>query len=358
MKPIGADKAILQYRRDLDGLRAISCLLVFFFHVHESKAWLGLFPWLPFLEGWVGVYVFFVLSGFLITSLLIGEESKYGCIHFGRFLARREFRIVPAYYAAIALYGILCLTPIARQYASQYRAGFWYWVLYSGDIASIKQSVGTLFGHSWSLAIEQRFYFVWPVALFAFSRARWARAMVFIAAICIVPFLPLGNGYLALILGSAIAFLHAAGVGEGLLRKAPVEITAGACLAWIVVLHWCHPTTKPFTAIAPFSMLVAVFVYQLTVSESWVKRLLGIRPLVWLGQRSYSFYLVHVICLNIVMRIFNSATIPGALAVIAGGIALAAAVAALSYRVIEEPFRRYGKKLLDTKATPLQAVPQ
>ena len=58
------------------------------------------------------------------------------------------------------------------------------------------------------------------------------------------------------------------------------------------------------------------------------------------------------------MRIFNSATIPGAMAVIVAGIALAAAVAAISYRLIEEPFRRYGKKLLDTKATPLQAVPQ
>jgi peptidoglycan/LPS O-acetylase OafA/YrhL len=137
-----------------------------------------------------------------------------------------------------------------------------------------------------------------------------------------------------------------------------VEITAAACLAWIAVLHWCHPLTKPFTATAPFSILVAIYVYHLSVTESWVKRMLGIRPLVWLGQRSYSFYLVHVICLNIVMRIFNSATVPGAVAVIAGGIALAAAVAAISYRVIEEPFRRYGKKLLDTKSTPMHAVPQ
>jgi peptidoglycan/LPS O-acetylase OafA/YrhL len=352
MKPIGADKAILQYRPELDGLRAISCLLVFFYHVHESKSWHGHFAWFGLLEGWCGVYVFFVLSGFLITSLLLGEERKYGRIHFLRFLARREFRIVPAYYATIALYGLLCLTPIARQYGAQYRAGFWYWILYSGDIAGRLTTVGTLFGHSWSLAVEQRFYFIWPFALFALSRAGWFRAAVFLAATVVVCFLPLGDAYLALIFGSAVAFLHSEGIGESTLRRLPIAFTAIPCVLWVAVFHWHRYLTEPF------SLLVAFFLYHLTVKQTPLKRWLGAAPLAWLGQRSYSFYLLHVICLNIVMHLFNSATILGAIAVVAAGIAVTTIAAAISYRVIEEPFRRYGKKLLDTKPTPLQAVPQ
>jgi peptidoglycan/LPS O-acetylase OafA/YrhL len=352
MKPLGVDASVQQYRPDIDGLRAISCLLVFFYHVGGSKSWHGLFPWIAYLQGWSGVYVFFVLSGFLITSLLIGEERKLGRVHFARFFARREFRIVPAYYATIAIYGILCYTPLAHQYLSQYRAGFWYWVLYCGDVATGAKQVGSLFGHSWSLAIEQRFYFVWPIAIFALSRAWQVRAAIFALAIAGVYYLPFGNGYLSLIVGSVLAFVNAGGLGKELLRKVPAAFTAGACFAWIAVLHW-HPNLS-----VPFSILVAAFVYHLTVKESWVKRLLGISPLVWLGQRSYSFYLLHIICLNIVLRVIDCTRVLGAIAAILAGIALTSTAAAISYQLIEEPFRRYGKKLLDTKPTPLQAVPQ
>ncbi|MGD0799026.1 MAG: acyltransferase [Acidobacteriaceae bacterium] len=350
MKPIGADKAFLQYRPDLDGLRAISCLLVFFYHVNLSKSWHGRFPWIALLQGWVGVYVFFVLSGFLITSLLIGEERKLGRIHFGRFLARREFRIVPAYYATVALYGVLCLTPIARQYSAQFRAGFWYWILYCGDIATQMKDVGTLFGHSWSLAIEQRFYFIWPIALFGFYRSRRFRVAIFVIAACAVHFLPWGNAYLALVMGSAVAFLYADRLGASFLQKLPAAVPAAALLLWVAVLHW-HPDL-----IVPFSLLAALLVYHLTVRQSMVSRFLAIPPLVWLGQRSYSFYLLHVICLNIALRLVDSSSVHGALAAIALGLALTTIASALSYRLIEEPFRRLGKRLADPKPASLHAV--
>jgi peptidoglycan/LPS O-acetylase OafA/YrhL len=355
MKPNSANPAISQYRPDLDGLRAISCLLVFFYHVYNSKSWNGQLPWIGLLQGWDGVYIFFVLSGFLITSLLIGEERKFGRIHFGRFLIRREFRIVPAYYAVIALYGILCLTPLARQYSEQYRAGFWYWVLYSGDIATHLKEVGTLFGHSWSLAVEQRFYFIWPFVLFGFYRSWPFRAAVFFFAICAAHSVPAGNGYLALVLGSGVAFLHAEGIGQQFLRKLPIAVSTGALLLWVAVLRW-HPGY-----IAPFSLLAAVFVYHLNVhhtagQENWVKRSLGASPLVWLGQRSYSFYLLHVICLNVALRVVDTSGVGGAIAALALGLSLTLIVSALSYQLIEEPFRKLGKRLADPKPVLLPPV--
>jgi peptidoglycan/LPS O-acetylase OafA/YrhL len=341
MKPIGADRAVLQYRPDLDGLRAVSCLLVFLFHLLGSKAWHGQLPWIEFLQGWIGVYIFFVLSGFLITSLLVGEERKRGQIRFGGFLIRRELRIVPAYYATIGLYGILCLTPLAGQYRSQYSAGFWYWIAYSGDIATTLPSVGSLFGHSWSLAVEQRFYLVWPFAFFAFSRSWGIRLVIFILAIAAVLFLPVGNvnSYLALLLGSAVALMHARGWGEQILRRTPMSISAGLMLLCIALLHW-----RP-DVITPFCVVTAIFLFHLTVKESRLKRGLSSAPLVWLGQRSYSFYLLHVICLNATLRVIDATSLPGAAAAAIVGIVLTSGAAATSYHLIEEPFRRIGKRL-------------
>jgi peptidoglycan/LPS O-acetylase OafA/YrhL len=348
MKPIGLEKVALKYRPDLDGLRAASCLLVFIFHVLHSKSWHGLFPWIDFLQGWIGVYIFFVLSGFLITSLLIGEEGRRGRIHFGSFLIRREFRIAPAYYITLALYALLCITPLAHQYAAQFRAGFWYWVFYSGDIASTMPAVGTLLGHSWSLAVEQRFYLVWPIALFAFSRAWQIRLGVFVVAIAAVRFLPIGDvdAYMALILGSATAFLRADGRAAQFLSRISMGVTAGLTLSWVLVLHWRPDLTTPF------SCLVALFIYHLSVKESRLKRLLGTAPLVWLGQRSYSFYLLHVICLNVALHMINSTRIPGAIGAIATGVLLTMAAAAVSYFLIEEPFRRMGKSITESMPKP------
>jgi peptidoglycan/LPS O-acetylase OafA/YrhL len=313
-----------------------------------------LFPWIDLLQGWIGVYIFFVLSGFLITSLLIGEEERLGRIHFGSFLIRREFRIAPAYYITVAIYALLCITPLAHQYASQYRAGFWYWMFYNGDVASTMPAVGTLLGHSWSLAVEQRFYLVWPILLFAFSRAWQIRLGIFVAAFAAIRFLPISdvNAYMALIVGSATAFLQNNGRAAAFLRRTSMAITGGLTALWVVVLHW-HPEMT-----TPFSCLVALFIYHLTVKESRLKRLLGTAPLVWLGQRSYSFYLLHVICLNAALHMVDSAHTTGAIGAIAIGVLLTAAAASVSYFLIEEPFRRMGKYLTESRWKPTSVAVQ
>ena len=168
-------------------------------------------------------------ADFFITSLLIGEERASGRIRFGVFFLRREFRIVPAYYATILVYGVACLTPFAGQYAGQYSAGFWYWILYCGDVATKMPTVGTLLGHSWSLAVEQRFYLLWPFLLFAVFRSWNKRLMVYGLALIAVFYLPADvmNCYLALLLGSGVAILRGYRLGLAILRKTPIALTAG-----------------------------------------------------------------------------------------------------------------------------------
>jgi peptidoglycan/LPS O-acetylase OafA/YrhL len=344
MNPPDVRQSVLDYRPDLDGLRAISCLLVFFYHVHISKAWGGQLPWLEYLQGWIGVYVFFALSGFLITSLLIGEERKNGEIRFGAFFLRREFRIVPAYYATILVYGLLCVTPLASRYADQYNAGFWYWVFYCGDVATKMPAVGTLLGHSWSLAVEQRFYLLWPFLLFAVFRSWNKRLVVFGVALLGVLFLPtdIMNCYLALMLGSGVAILRGYRLGLAILRKTPIAYSAGLVAVTFAL------TAYRWTFLSAFCVAVALLLYHLSAGESLLKRCLGLKPLAWLGQRSYSFYLLHVICINAALRAFPSKQLAGALTSIAVALVLTVALSALSFNLVEEPFRKLGKYLTST----------
>ena len=336
-------KVGLSYRPDLDGLRALSCLLVYFFHVRGSKGWHGQFPVLDYLQGWIGVYVFFVLSGFLITTMLMTEEAERGKIRFGSFILRREFRIVPAYFATIALYGILCLTPIARQYASQYRAGFWWWISYNGDVATLMPSVGSLLGHSWSLAVEQRFYLIWPFLLFAISRSWRARLAILTVGVVGSLYIPFTNPvpYFALMIGSTVAVANGYGLGERFLSRIPMAFSITLAMGSFVVV-WRHLSTLPL-----FCVMTGLLVLHLTVRETWFKSLLEAKGLVWLGQRSYSFYLLHVICLNIVLKILPTRSTIESIGAIVAGCTLTMIAAATSYQLIEEPFRKLGKRILN-----------
>jgi peptidoglycan/LPS O-acetylase OafA/YrhL len=298
-------------------------------------------PWLEYLQGWIGVYVFFALSGFLITTLLIGEERRNGEIRFGAFFLRREFRIVPAYYATILLYGLLCATPVAGRYADQYNAGFWYWVFYCGDVATKMPAVGTLLGHSWSLAVEQRFYLLWPFLLFAVFRSWNKRLIVYGVALTGVLFLPtdMMNCYLALLLGSGVAILHGYRLGLAILRKTSIAYSAGLVAVTFAL------TSYRWAFLSAFCVAVALLLYHLSAGDSLLKRCLGIKPLAWLGQRSYSFYLLHVICINAALSAFPTKQFSGALTGIAAALALTIAFSALSFNLIEEPFRMLGKYL-------------
>lgn len=169
----------------LDGLRGLAILLVLLFHFHKF----AVAPWLdafweatPFrktlsnllLAGWCGVDLFFVLSGFLITGILLKTRESKG--YFKTFFLRRSIRILPLYIVFLVLMAIIMphLPPLC-QAKGRYQP--WVWTFLSNILVSKAdwQALPLPMGHLWSLAIEEQFYLVWPLVILTFNRQMAAR---------------------------------------------------------------------------------------------------------------------------------------------------------------------------------------
>ncbi|HEV7535564.1 MAG TPA: acyltransferase, partial [Acidimicrobiia bacterium] len=177
--------------RPLDGLRAVAVLLVLGYHAGVPG----------FVGGRAGVDMFFVLSGFLITSLLLDEHRLTGGIRLGAFYARRALRLYPALLVAVT--GALTLAflkmPVFHASAASLRDtlhGIPFTLFYTMNVArATGWTNGGLLGHAWSLAIEEQFYLVWPVAVILLFRRRADRARIgWIALACAVASAALRSG--------------------------------------------------------------------------------------------------------------------------------------------------------------------
>jgi peptidoglycan/LPS O-acetylase OafA/YrhL len=337
--PGGADHAAFLERRHfacLDGLRALSILAVIWHHCAPSWA----APALAHL-GNHGVTLFFAISGFLITTLLLRERSRHGRIDLRAFYWRRALRIFPLYYAVLGLYLVLVLLLERSSEPGQaFLRNLPYFATYTSNLF-VPLEDRTIFYFSWSLATEEQFYLLWPPLLCllgAGSRATW------------------------LLLGVAIACLLGQLTGQKFLAGIPLAIVAGSLMAILLNHPRAHaavaaPLARPW---APYAVLVllspaciweetpAVAIHLLltllvgccVVSEDHLlARLLRLRPLVFLGSISYGMYLLHMLCKNGAMKLLAVAQLPGdgILPFIITTI-LAVALAAASFRWFETPF--------------------
>ncbi|MGA7271868.1 MAG: acyltransferase, partial [Acidimicrobiia bacterium] len=214
----------------LDGLRGVAILLVFAFHL----------PFKTFLAGSYGVVLFFVISGFLITTILLREVDANGRVDFGGFYARRAQRLLPALGLVIVGHLILQITVLGQP--DQWWGRTWPVLAYVANYAAMAGNNLVHMSHTWSLAIEEHFYLVWPAILVAIpARWRWRTtatlALGFLAwrlgllwagaSDLRVYFGTDANAYAPLI-GCALAVAH----HEGRLRMAGKNVTAlaTACL--------------------------------------------------------------------------------------------------------------------------------
>src|SRR5262249_48910494 len=152
----------LGYIPALDGLRALAVMAVLLYH--------GDVKWMP--GGYLGVDVFFVISGYLITCLLLGDWRQYHGIRFGRFYLRRARRLLPAVFlmlGVVALYSVLFLPDTLSELRGQVFAAAGYienWWLTFHDVSYfVAAGRPPLLRHLWSLAVEEQFYLVWPLML-------------------------------------------------------------------------------------------------------------------------------------------------------------------------------------------------
>ena len=339
------------FRRDIEGLRALAVGFVILFHAK----FLGL------TGGFIGVDVFFVVSGFLITSLLINEHSSVGEISLKNFYARRARRLLPASALVIAVTALasrIWLEPLrlkdigADAVAS---GGFFSNILFgvrSTDYLQAGQPPSP-FQHFWSLSVEEQFYIVWPALLILLlwkSRDRHTRAIVAIATLSIVS--------LSLCIWQTTQSQPWAFFG---LHTRAWELGIGA----LVALCWKYVEQLPtnFRAVIGWLGLFAIVVSGLTITEKMAfpgklallpvvatalvlmagqhthwgpQRILSIKPLQWIGARSYSIYLWHWPVL-----IIAESHAERALSITERLIAIAGAViaASLSHHFLENPVR-------------------
>jgi peptidoglycan/LPS O-acetylase OafA/YrhL len=352
----------------LDGLRAVAVLAVIIYHF-------GLLP-----GGYLGVDLFFVLSGFLITSLLIREwDRRRGHISFRDFYLRRVLRLFPALGCVIAvtvaLIGLLELSrpPSNRQYVAGTLEGLPLVVTFVGNWARALDPASSLgmLGHTWSLAIEEQFYLLWPALFVLLMRHRFSRGFVALSLTLIavaemayrmaVAFAGYGSNRIyygtdthsdGLLIGCAIAFWLASHQSTrvyqktgGLLKGATGLATAVLATLFVLGNLSRAPIEIPLAVLACGAVLVGAVAERLPL---FLERLLSCEGAVLIGRRSYGLYLWHYIVLGAASALYPAEVLGSrriVTAVILGALFIMTfLVTELSYRFIELPALRLKRR--------------
>ncbi len=355
---------LIAYQPALDGIRAIAVVLVLLFH--------GGVSWMT--GGYVGVSVFFTLSGYLITSLLLAEHDGSGRIRLGTFYARRMKRLLPA--SLLCIGGVAVLSAAGEfDYVTRMRTDvlgalfqvFNWTKLAAGESYGdlVNATVGRVapLEHYWSLAIEEQFYFVWPLAALVLLRVvRSARgraltlavgwALATLAAFAIAHRYGADAAYWATParLGEILAGATLAGVlrvwpapASGT-RSRLLAVLAPAGLAVIVIaaVRWPAASGPAYRGWLPLLALASVALIAGVQVAAPFTRLLSVRPLVLLGTISYGVYLYHWPIFAVVTSArFDIGTWP----LLALRLAVTLALATVSFVIVERPIRRWNPSL-------------
>ncbi|HEY6808704.1 MAG TPA: acyltransferase [Myxococcales bacterium] len=357
----GAHDAFLaaRYFPALDGLRCLSIVAVIGFHALGADD--------PFLgRGAVGVELFFVISGFLITTLLLRERERNGSISLPNFYVRRALRIFPLYYAVLAVYVVMVAVIEPHSAAGlQFRRNLPAFLSYTSNWFVELDGPRVIFYFAWSLATEEQFYLFWPWVV-RFARRRLTPPITMAAM---------------LVFDQAMQILIARGVidfgsvGNRIATSIATPISLGCILAY--ALHWKesfrpasrllgHRLSLPVALVAMLAAaavratpdLVLHLTMTATVGAACIRPdpgwnvLLRNRVATYLGTISYGMYLLHMIALNAAWRVVGRRPWPGFVA----GLALTILAAAASHQFFEKPFLRLKDRWAGARAGPRIAV--
>jgi peptidoglycan/LPS O-acetylase OafA/YrhL len=363
-----------------DGVRGIAILLVLIYHFVSSLAGLGVtHPALKVFElGWSGVDVFFALSGFLITGILL--DTRTAPNYFRSFYTRRILRIFPLYYAAIVAVILLQIAlPEAGIWGERdtaFSPGSLAWpaaFLENVAIALEGKSLTGVMTHYWSLAVEEHFYMVWPFVIWLARTPRQvlafslAAVVIALAGRCafwlngtdvyrVFALTPLRLDGLAI--GAAAAVLIRGPTRQATLRWAPFVLVASvAALAALVLGRHTLEQTDPAMWLFAFPLVALGTSAALVVSTTggWLARLLSLRLLRWFGKYSFGLYVWHPILGMLLLHssvalVTRESALGQVMAAIAFLAALNLVVAWLSYNLWERHFLAL-KGLFSAEAT-------
>jgi peptidoglycan/LPS O-acetylase OafA/YrhL len=320
--PTVATPAAAHARRipSLDGFRAISILMVYFSHAEVSAGfptWLS--RYVPFEFGMLGVRVFFVISGFLITTLLLKEEATRGAISLAAFYKRRVFRILPAYYFyLLAVFLLSQFVPPMRCPPTAYLTAATFTTGLAGNWGLAVWRLDTWpLSHGWSLAVEEQFYIFWPALLILVPPGRGLRRFVvgfIIGATLLMRILFPRNEFIFHVMTDHLLLAEADLIMFGCLLALvfqinraglvrlfsfyPVRVRAvavgtiifAACLPVIFAVKLHYPMVAISVSIQAAAITYLIGSY-ISVPTGVTYRLLNHPFLVWVGVLSYSLYL-------------------------------------------------------------------
>lgn len=346
--------ARLDYRPDLDGVRALAVLAVLGFHANFGQPNVQA----VFAGGFLGVDVFFVLSGLLITQLLLSEWAHRGTVSLRGFYERRSRRLLPGLFVMLLLYGTI--STLWHHDTGFLAKGLLSEVVYE-NVAHLISPYPLSIGHTWTLIVEWEFYFVWPLVMIWMLRRRSPRALLKLTVALVLADALLRAGIYAhnqnyiltyhvawlrvdeLLVGSLVAQLGSRLRVPGWARTIGLFVIlialsrSAANQAWLYLGGMSLIALSTAAVIAPYSPNVD------GAREWWGRKLLSTQPLPWIGKISYSLYLwsvpVAVEMLN------NTASWPRPLRIITT-VVLSFAAASVSYYVIERTFRRNSRRAL------------
>lgn len=291
----------LTYRPELDGLRALSVLAVIVYHLPFGRELLR--------AGFIGVDLFFALSGALITHILLGERESTGRIALGRFYVRRLRRLYPGLLAMTTT--VVAVAFVFYEYEVALRV-LWNGLLSALYLAAFIEPYRPMpfFGHMWSLSIEECFYLLWPATLAGVVRSGKRAVVAFLVLVTLATFLwrvhlwfdhmaPANRLYFAIdtradalawgcLVGAAVRWGFAVHARRALLVLGPV---AGLVLVGLMLTADRTETWFATWGYSATAILSSLVVARLFVAPA---RLLAFGPLTWVGKLSYSLYLWHV----------------------------------------------------------------
>ncbi|MCP5011852.1 MAG: acyltransferase [Aestuariibacter sp.] len=336
----------MKYRKDIDGLRAVAVLPVLIFH-----AKLGFFH-----GGFLGVDVFFVISGFLITSILI-EEISQKTFSFANFYERRVRRLLPALIFMTAATSVLAyqlmITVDLKGYGnslvamSLFSSNIFFWLDsgYFDRVADLKPML-----HTWSLAVEEQYYFFFPLVLLIVLR--WVPKLLTLTVLTILVIslglaswaavnAPDANFYLQptraweLMFGSLASILIFNNVQILERLSTANAFKNGALIVLFVCLIWFDESIPHPSMLTLIPVLATLVLIVIPAPDSLAHKLLTLRPMVFTGLISYSLYLWHqpLLVFNRYMSAKSDASVRIAI------LLAAFALAFVSWRYIEKPFR-------------------
>ena len=346
----------------LDGIRALAVLAVIASHLPVLLRFQQPTPWTRlnkmFSGGFLGVDVFFVLSGFLITSLLFKEHARFHKINLKQFFARRALRLFPALYVLLAVDFLIAL------YEKSSLVGqlniTWATVLYLNNWYMLGPALRhgpadfqTNLGHLWSLSVEEQFYLIWPITIYVIMKLKRSKTFLPMLVVVFISLIALRRS----MLGHEINYEFVRSRTDARLDSLLIGALLAICFRYLridaKILSYCayaaipiflviayHGPKSPFLFTIGYTIvaILAFIMIYASVENAWgLNKFLELRWLTFIGQISYGLYLWHFVVFMFLSKHFF---VGPRLMRICVGLIITSVITLLSWYFVEKPFLR------------------